>query len=182
MNNEIILKIQSGESSFELIYNHYFNMIFRFIDQRIESRDTAQDITSETFIKAYKNIHKYKDKGSPFSGWLYRIAYNEVMNHYRKLKKTQFVAINEAILEDFTDEMQWKSIDLKPTLLNEIFASITENEVELLRMRFFDSLSFKEIASVFEANEATIKMKIYRLLDHIRGLEIVSLYIKENHG
>ena len=59
---------------FEILYNRYFESIFRFIYQRMDSKETTADITSQVFLKALVNIGKYTSQGFPFSAWLYRIA------------------------------------------------------------------------------------------------------------
>ena len=75
---EVVLQAKSDPEKFRSLYDTYYEPIFRFVYQRLENKDLAFDTTSQVFLKALTNLHKYEFKGVPFASWLYRIARSEV--------------------------------------------------------------------------------------------------------
>jgi RNA polymerase sigma-70 factor, ECF subfamily len=152
------------------LYEKYFGQIFRFIFKRVGGREEiAGDLAQMTFMKAMSNLHRYEDRGLPFSAWLYRIAQNEVNMFFRQQKGNYYVDISSqqigAILEE-NGESGFTENDLQQlvTLIN----GLEESQADLLELRFFQQMSFKEIADIYGIPEANAKMRIYRLLEKIR--------------
>ena len=153
---------------FGVLYEKYFEQIFIFIFKKIQQEDTTGDICSKTFMKAMMNIEKYEDRGFPFSSWLYRIASNEVNMHFRKQKKEVLVEINENSIIQLASEIE---IENKEEQLAQILNGIEELPLEksqLIELRFFEELSFKEIGGIFDIPEATAKMRVYRILKELK--------------
>jgi len=98
---------QRDPAMFRPLYNRYFQQIFRFIYRRTASEDTASDICSQVFLKAMQRLDKYQFKGVPFSAWLYRIASNEVAQHFRNEQKNRVVSIEDYTIHDLADEMKY---------------------------------------------------------------------------
>lgn len=89
--SEIIVLAQKDRKHFGILYDNYFDEIFRFVFKRLGGKEAiAGDLTQQTFIKAMANLEKYEDRGFPFSSWLYRIAQNEVAMFFRSQKKNIF--------------------------------------------------------------------------------------------
>ena len=75
--------IRGDSSAFGVLYDHYQPMIYRFVAVKVGRREEAEDITHQVFLSAWQNIKRYEHRGHPFSSWLYRIARNQVVDHYR---------------------------------------------------------------------------------------------------
>lgn len=170
---EIIIKVQRGELSFEIIYNNYFVSVFKYVFNRIGDKELTQDIVADVFVKVYQNMNKYQDRGYSFISWVYRIAHNEIMNYYRRSKKSYFIGITEVAISSIEEEFEFDMNEDETSKVNAIFNQLKEEDAEYLRMRFFEGLSFKEIADFFKTKESAAKMKFYRLLDKIRGMKII---------
>ncbi|MCD6550128.1 sigma-70 family RNA polymerase sigma factor, partial [bacterium] len=84
---DLIKKAQKEPEAFGKFYDKYYPQIFGYILKRVVDLEIAQDITSETFFKALKNLWKFRWKNISFCAWLYRIANNEIANYFRKNKK-----------------------------------------------------------------------------------------------
>jgi len=85
---KVIKGAQKGNSeSFGILYDHYSHQIYRFILMRVSHKQEAEDLTHEVFLNAWQNIDNYDYRGLPFSSWLYRIARNRVIDHYRTKKE-----------------------------------------------------------------------------------------------
>ena len=153
---------------FAPIYEKYYEQIFKFIYLRVAQLDEAKDITSQVFLKTLINLKRYKDIGVPFVSWIYRIALNEVNQHYRNLNKRRVVNINDIDIKNialdvdriYDFELQDKMI----ATLNEL----DELQIILLELRYFEQRSFKEIALILNITESNAKIKVYRLLDELK--------------
>ncbi len=169
--SEIIALAKTDQKYFGSLYDHYFDPIFRFVFKRLGGdEETAGDLTQQTFMKAMANMSKYEDRGFPFSSWLYRIAQNEVSMFFRQQSKVYSVAIDESRIQEFAQEADIFSSHMSmedQDKLVEMLNGLNESELELIELRFFQEMSFKEIAEIYSVSEATAKMRTYRILERI---------------
>lgn len=159
---------KQNPAEFEVIYNRYYEMIFRFIYQRLDSKDIAFDITQQVFILAMVNIKKYEDRGVPFSSWLYRIAKNELNQLFRKNQSFRTVNIDDTNIRYLADEMKTEGLEKYSERLTQILTELDEDDLQLIEMRYFEKRPFKEIAEILEITENNAKVRIYRVLDKMR--------------
>lgn len=169
-DSELIILAKKKQHYFGELYNRYFEQIFRFVFKRLGgAEDTAGDLTQQTFIKAMANLDKYEDRGFPFSSWLYRIAQNEVSMHFRAAKKTISVEIEERNVIDLFEEANISSrmsVEEQEKLM-ELLNDMDQEHLDLIELRFFQELSFKEIAEIYNITEANAKMRTYRILEKL---------------
>ncbi len=168
--SEIIALAKKDAHYFGQLYQKYFNLIFRFIFKRLGGNEAESgDLCQQTFIKAMANIQKYEDRGLSFSTWLYRIAQNEVNMFFRKQKNTYSVEIEERKINGLFEEAQIKgymSEDDQEQLIH-LLNELEQEQLDLIELRFFQDLSFKEIADIYNITEANAKMRVYRLLEKL---------------
>ncbi len=169
---ELVERAKKNRNDFGALYEKYFEQIYLFIFKRVGNESTAGDICQVTMFKAMMNIHKYEDRGYPFTTWLYRIASNEVNLHFRKVKKVAEVEIKETHVITLMDEMDFnnkKDVDSQEKLIA-ILNKLKPEQTEIIELRFFLGYSFKEIAEFYSTSEASAKMKLYRLLEKIKKM------------
>lgn len=169
--SELIALAKRKRRYFGVLYDRYFDQIFRFVFKRLGgNEEIAGDVTQQTFIKAMGNLEKYEDRGLPFSSWLYRIAQNEVSMFFRQQKKQFSVSIDENRLMDMAGEANietsYMSIEEQEKLV-ETLNLLDQEHQDLIELRFFQELSFKEIAEIYDITEANAKMRTYRILEKI---------------
>ena len=168
--SEIIALAKKKSRYFGVLYDRYFDQIFRFVFKRLGGmEDTAGDLTQQTFIKAMANLDRYEDRGLPFSSWLYRIAQNEVSMFFRQEKKNYSVSIDENRLMDMAGEAKissYMSMNEQEKLVS-VINELKQEHQDLIELRFFQSMSFKEIAEIYDITEANAKMRTYRILEKI---------------
>ena len=167
---EHIEKAKKDIRFFEPLYDAYYETVFRFIYQRVFDKNTAFDITADVFCKAMNKILLYQDKGFAFSSWLYRIALNEISNHYRDANRLRSVNIDSADIGNVFEELSSDYTEETYKLLQEALGELKENELQMIEMRFFEKRSFKEIAEVFDLSDVNAKIKTYRLLEKLKGI------------
>lgn len=160
---------QKDRAAFRVLYSRYYEPIFRFVHQRSSDESLAADLTSQVFLKAMQNLHKYAYKGVPFSAWLFRIASNEIAQHFRKTKKNRVVTIEDQNISDIEDEYEDKAeLEVNIGILKEVIQHLKPDEVQILELRFFEKRAFKEIADILDITENNAKVKIYRLLQKMK--------------
>lgn len=161
---------QENPEAFRTLYEAHYKTIYLFIYRRVEGQALTADLCSQVFLKALLNIKKYRFIGVPFVGWLYRIAYHEVGQYYRKSKKERKVVVDEEILHELaadqvdTDEERQQIMQRLLAALN----ALSLEDLQLVEMRFFEQKTFKEIGYVLDITENHAKVKTYRVLDKLR--------------
>jgi RNA polymerase sigma-70 factor (ECF subfamily) len=159
---------QQNPTLFRPLYERYFDPIFRFIMNRCGEESVAGDICSQVFLKAMQKIKGYEFKGVPFSAWLYRIASNEVAQHYRNTKKLRVVSAEETQIEDIVEEMDFDNYGAYREVMLEVLEELKPIDLQLIEMRFFEKRPFKEISEVLGLSESNAKVKTYRILERLK--------------
>lgn len=164
-----LIKIcQNGDlSAFSGLYSLYLDKIYRFIYYRIGHKETTEDITSQVFLKALKNIALSDFSNNNFSAWVYKIAYNLIVDYYRSNKKTIEI---EKVFDlstnlDLLDELD-KSKKVK--IIKDSLTYLSPKQKDVLIMRVWDELTYKEISEINGESEASCKVAFSRALVKIK--------------
>ncbi len=154
-DNELVDKFVSGDkNSLELLINRYRKQVYTYIFLLVKKQHLAEDIFQDTFIKVIKSLDggKYQDNGK-FLAWVLRIAHNLVIDHYRKERQ-----LNSTSREDFgLDILNSQKYAVKPAEdsmidrqirkdIRSLIDTLPEEQKEVLILRQYCELSFKEIA------------------------------------
>jgi len=166
-----IAAAQRDPAQFRPLYERYFKPIFLFVLHRVSDKDTASDITAQTFLKALNRIHQFQPRGLPFSAWLYRIALNECTDYYRRQKKVRTVCMDEEHFADLYAEMfpETREEELR-NLLPVVLNKLEPGEMQLIELRFFEALPFRDIAMILGISEVYAKVRTYRILDKMKRI------------
>ena len=159
---------QQNPARFRPLYERYYEPIFRFVFRRTADSDLSADLCSQVFLKALQRLESYQFRGVPFSAWLFRIASNEVAQHYRQNSQKRTVSVEENTLGDVAEEMDidgeiWQVEDLVNVL-----DTLKPAELELIELRFFEQRPFKVIAEILGITESNAKVKTYRILERLK--------------
>ncbi len=164
-----VQRAQQNPAHFRGLYERYHEPIFRFIFKRTVDEVLSGDLTAQVFLKALQNLSNYAYKGVPFSAWLFRIASNEIAQHYRKIKKQRVVSLEENRVQEIEEEYEDKAtLEINIEVLKDVIQDLKPPEVLLLELRFFEKRPFKEVADILEITENNAKVKIYRLLQKMK--------------
>lgn len=159
---------QKDPAKFEILYNKYYEAVFRFVYQRLDSMETAADITAQVFVKALSNIKKYKSKGVPFSAWLFRIASNELIDLFKTNNSLRTINLETSHIENLVDEIEQESLDDLYTILINAIKQLPEDDLQILEMRYFENRAFKEIGNILSITENNAKVRVYRIIDTLK--------------
>lgn len=183
-----INKVIDGDSNaFAYLVDNYKNMVYSLAYKMTRSKEEAEEVSQDTFIKAYKNLKNFKGDAK-FSTWLYRIAYHTTLDNVKKNKKQHNnVAINEVNYNQITSlETVLDSIERKERakIMDKCLSKLPEDERAIIWMFYYDELSLKEILEVTRFSESNLKVKLHRARKKLLTIvkENVSPEIIENYG
>jgi RNA polymerase sigma-70 factor (ECF subfamily) len=165
--NDLVAQAQKDTSHFAVLYKRYYQQIFLFALKRVESEDTAADVTQQVFLKALINLPKYRNVGLPFSSWLFRIARNEMYDMFRRNKVQMVVSIDKDGIGEIIAEIG-EEPGHDHTALHSALGSLTDEEMELIELRYFEKRPFKELSEILSITENYAKVKTYRILDKLK--------------
>ncbi len=173
-----VTQAKVNPNHFEPLYRKYYSPILRYLQQRVDDPETAFDIASQVFVKALKNLHTYEYRGVPFGSWLYRIAKSELYQQFREKQNSKLVrmeGIQVATVDEYFYEIAEKEQN-KATLLLAL-NTLKPDQLQLIEMRFFEQMSFKEIGDALGLTENNAKVKTFRAVEKLR-----TLFIKQNRA
>jgi RNA polymerase sigma-70 factor (ECF subfamily) len=160
---------QADLSKFDVLYELHFDRIYFFIVSRVHDRTIAEDLTSEVFHKALANLPNYQWRGTPFSAWLFRIASNAIVDHFKRSDREQ----QADELEHPSTQPALSSTDLDLIERHAHFLRIVEQLPEVQRRvvceRFVEERSIREIARRLSKTEGAIKQLQFRALQNLRA-------------
>ena len=173
---ELVKRAQHNPETFGELYEMYYQRIFNFALKRTANLQLALDITSITFLKALNQIRKFRWRDVPFGAWLYRIASNEINDHYRRQGGRRIASIEEiaelADTGDYADEINHAEEELSRheefLLLHKKLAELPEMYQEVIILKFFDKKKIREMVKILGKKEGTIKSLLHRGVEKLR--------------
>lgn len=159
---------QANPARFRPLYERYYEPIYRFVYRRTSDSDLSADLSSQVFLKALQRLSGYEYRGVPFSAWLFRIASNEVAQHFRDSRNQRTVSVEDHTLVEVAEEMEldedlWQVEDLIGAL-----DLLKPSDIEVIELRFFEQRPFKEVAEILGITESNAKVKTYRILERLK--------------
>ncbi|TMD24735.1 MAG: sigma-70 family RNA polymerase sigma factor [Chloroflexi bacterium] len=163
----LVERAKSDAQAFGVLYDRYVEDIYRFAHARLGNVAAAEDVTADVFVKALRGISRYRDRGRPFSCWLYRIARNALADHFR----------HDPVNRELSDWLPDAGTQVEATAIHHLEVEDLWRLVEKLppqqriamTLRFRDDRSAREAAAVMGKSEAAVKLLIYRAVGRLRS-------------
>ena len=154
------------------IYDQYAERIYAYIYHRVGQAELAEDLTGQAFMRMLEAIRSGQAWKTSFSGWLYRIAHNLVIDHYRRRGRATFVDIDEVAPISTTEGDPSTSVQarLERENLRTALNQLTDEQAQVITLRFLDDLSIAEVATIMARNEGAIKALQYRAVLALRRI------------
>jgi RNA polymerase sigma-70 factor (ECF subfamily) len=160
---------QADPAAWDEIFERYYDPVFSFVFCRTAERTSAEDVTAEVFVEAWKGIRRFRYRGTPLLPWLYRIAHNLLADYHRSRRRspTQPLAEETHRHNGASDEAEhvvlWQSI-------SEAMKRLTPDQQQVLVCRFVQGLSLAETGEALGKRENAIKALEFRALRAVRRI------------
>lgn len=154
------------------LYDRYEARIYSYIYRRTGNESLAEDLTAQVFLKMLEAIRSEKAWHSSFSGWLYRIAHNAVIDYYRQRDRQQQVSLEDTLTTTASDHnpVVMAEVSLDAERLRIAISRLTEEQAEVITLRFLEGYSISEVAEMLDKTEGSIKALQYRAVTTLRQL------------
>ena len=161
-----------GEAALSELYDRYEVKIYTYIYKRTGEPTLAEDLTAQVFLKMLEAIHKQNAWHSSFSGWLYRIAHNIVIDYYRRRDRNKQVSIDDAptITATKHNPVQTAELNMDIDQLRGAIQRLTAEQAEVVSLRFLEGYSINEVATMMDKTEGAVKALQYRAVSALRDL------------
>ena len=155
---ELIQNPQTKDRGFQLLMDHYQKRVYGIIRKMLIVHEDADDVLQNTFIKAFRNIHKFGGKSTLFT-WLYRIAVNESLNFLESKKKRFFFPIEDhhEVMENYLDKSPLINGDEIQKFLQKAILKLPEKQRLIFNLRYYEDLSYEEISQITDTSVGALK-------------------------
>ena len=162
----LIRAICDGDTKkFEELVFRYQDFVFTLVSNIVKSKESAQDVVQEVFLRVYKSIRRF-ERRSAFKTWLYRVAYNTALAHLKREKPTEEFDIRKA---ETTADKTSKNHTLRLTL-DKLISKLKPELKAVIIFHYYDDLKYEEIAEVLDCPLGTVKIRLYRAKFELKKL------------
>ncbi len=192
-DEEILRASQAEPAMFEMLVERYREPLLRAALRVVRSREEAEDIVQEAFVKMYKNAGKFeKLEGIEFKSWAYKVAINTAITHYRKLKRGEFPTEDPGVFQEaggeFLDTRVSFAADAKAAVAK-VLEKMPEHLRSVLHRFYIEDKSYRMIAKEEKISIPTLKMRLFRakkmfrkMNDELSNSNNTNNFNGSNHG
>jgi len=159
--------------TFAELYEEYMPKVYRYIHYKVSNTHVAEDLTSTVFEKALTNFSRFSSSKASFSTWVFSIARNTIIDHYRVQGRRRTVSLEEA-----TETTQVVTGDLSPEeellkseerqRLQVCLSELSREEQDIISLKFGSELNNRQIAKMLGISESSVGTKLYRMVRKLR--------------
>src|SRR4051812_13840443 len=162
----LVTSAQEGDrGALEELYLEHFDRIYSYLHMTVGNRHDAEDLTTQTFLRMLESIGKFRWGSAPFSAWLFRIAHNLAMDHFRSRRRWQpeeEVPEPEGSAESSAEEEAMKMLSSESMF--DLIERLSDEQRQVLILKFVFDFSNQEAATVLDKTEGAIKSLQHRAL------------------
>lgn len=180
---ELVRRACGGDSQcFGELYERTLDRVYRYIYFRVTDEQTAEDLTSKVFLKAWEGLPRFKAGSSPFIAWLYTIAHNAVIDHYRVSKPT--AEMEEAAALQDSEPLPAAQVErrVEAELLRAALRQLTPEQRDVVTMKMLDGMSTEEVAARLRKTTGAIRALQMRGLQTLAKIVQAKRAVDGEHG
>ena len=164
----VLRAIRRDEEAFGELYDRHAVRVYRHIYYMIGNATEAEDLTAQSFLKAWEAIERYQIRGAPFVSWLLRIAHNQGVSHLRAKRETS--EVHEGIVDDKPrrDPESAYERTAEEELVREAISRLRDEQRQVIILRFIEDLDYREVAEIIGKSIAAIRVIQHRALNAMR--------------
>jgi RNA polymerase sigma-70 factor (ECF subfamily) len=169
VNNALIARAQAGDgAAFGVLFERYRRSVFRYLYYRIGDQHSAEDLTGEVFLRVMRALPDYRRQGAPFQAWIFQIARHLAVDHFRKVNTRHHYPLNEELAAKEDDLDLAVERRLTSDRLREALAQLTDEQREVITLRFVAEMPIAEVAAALSKSESAVKALQRRGLEALR--------------
>src|SRR3954449_7123732 len=163
---KLVERAQAGDrDALEELYLLHFDRIYSYLHMSVGNRHDAEDLTTLTFLKMLESIKRFRWQAVPFSAWLFRIAHNVAMDHFRAAKRVQ---LEEEVPEPLDSEQLSAEVEAMRSIgrqsMLQMIESLSSEQQQVLTLKFVFNFGNAEVGSILGKTEGAVKSLQHRAL------------------
>jgi RNA polymerase sigma-70 factor, ECF subfamily len=167
----LVSQVRHRPEAFRALYHYYFPRVFAYVAYRVSTRQDAEDLTSEIFVKIVDSIERFEWRGEgSFAAWVFRISYTTLTEFYRANERQTTIQLDELPEIASADGQPDETFARKERFvwLQTLIAALSPRRREVLTLRFFGGLRNQDIAALLNLDERTVASHLCRALEDLQ--------------
>jgi RNA polymerase sigma-70 factor (ECF subfamily) len=161
----LIERVRRGDQdAARALYERYFDRIYNYVYARLGRVEDAEDLAIDTMTRSLTRLDLFQDQGVAFSSWVYRIAHNATIDHYRRQGKASLVPLDDTVLPETADPADVALEQLSNEELRAAMRSLTDEQQQVLILRFFQDLTAVQVAEIMAKSVGAVQALQHRAL------------------
>ena len=158
--------LNGNKNAFASLVDKHKHMVFTVALRIVRTREDAEEIAQDAFIKAFQSLDKFKQE-SKFSTWIYKIAYNAAISKTRR-KKIETAPIEVNVVENYTLDEIFENLDRleeneQKSIISRLFEALNPDESTLITLYYYQQVQTEEIADITGLSQSNVKVKLHRI-------------------
>ncbi|MEO6795814.1 MAG: sigma-70 family RNA polymerase sigma factor [Candidatus Dormibacter sp.] len=155
---------RGDQDAIRALFERYFDRIYNYVYARLGRAEDAEDLAIDTMTRSLTRLDLFHDQGVAFSSWVYRIAHNATIDHYRRQGKVTLVPLEHATLPQSADPSDLAVEQLSNDDLRTAIRDLTEEQQQVLILRFFQDLTAAQVADIMGKSVGAVQALQHRAL------------------
>lgn len=164
LENSVRRAVRGDREAFGQLYDLYVDRIYKYIYYRLGNPAEAEDLTAEVFTRAWEAIGRFKEREGGFPAWLFRIAHNLLVDHFRTRRETLSLEELEPVGEETPGFEQMVEKGEIQRMLSQALGKLTAEQQQVILLRFIAGYSSEEVAKMMSKSEEAVRALQYRAL------------------
>ena len=166
---ELIARAQDGDVvAFGELYERHVVVIYRYVLARVSIETDAEDLTEVVFLRAFEALHRYKERGRPFTAFLYQVARNALVDYYRQQRKSETIEAVEKLPSSSPTHDDRLIEEERIAVIKGALAQLPEDYQEVIRLRIMLSLPTATVGEWLGRSEGAVRVLLHRALKALR--------------
>jgi RNA polymerase sigma-70 factor (ECF subfamily) len=169
----LLQRAQDGDAeAYGQLYEHYAPAVFRFLHAHLSERPEVEDLTAEVFLRVWRTLPRYQDRGLPFAAYLFRVAHNALIDFYRQTRRKNESSLDpdDPIRDHQPGPAEQTASNLEGQQLRQTLERLSPDYREVLTLRFLSELTPEETAGVMGRSVGAVRVLQHRALAALRSI------------